>query len=140
MESFKFLKKQQAKTYTIFTVISILLTIFMLSNLETFVNKEVAYLFVVILSSISMWISIKKASREFEKIIIDDEEIRFFFINKMKAPLILPKNKIKIDIYDSKIEFYNLIKDNLIGRVYKNRIIGIQKWNNLIKELSHLNV
>ena len=54
----------------------------------------------------------------------------------MKTPLILSKKEVKIDLYNDKIEFQNLITNSFIGRAYKNRILEPEKWNELIESIN----
>ena len=138
MKSYKFLNKQQAKTYSTFTIISVILAIIIFTNLDTFFNKSFAYLLVTIISSISIIFSIKQAGKGFTEIIIEDEKIKFFYLNKMKTPLILLKKEVKIDLDNDKIEFYNLVTNNFIGRAYKNRIVESMKWNKLIEDIDNI--
>lgn len=133
MKSYKFLNKQQAKTYSIFTIISVILAIIIFSNLGTFLNKSFAYLLLSILSFISIMVSIKQASSQFSEIIIEEEKIKFFYLNKMKAPLVLLKKQVKMDIHSNKIEFQNLITNSSIGRAYRNRLVESDKWDELIE-------
>tara|TARA_B100000768_G_scaffold110141_1_gene102110 strand:+ start:18 stop:434 length:417 start_codon:yes stop_codon:yes gene_type:complete len=132
MKSFKFVNKQQAKTYSIFTIISVILAIFIFSNLDTFINKHVAYLLVTILSFISIMVSVKKAGKEFVEIVIENESVKFYYFNKMKAPFIISKREISISLENDKLEFKNLKSGEFIGRVYKNRIEEVAKWDDLL--------
>lgn len=136
MQVFRFFNKQQTKTYMVFTIISIVLSIFIFSNLDShYINIHLAYLFVVILSFISIMYSIKQASRSFEEIIIEEKSIKFYFFNKMKKPISTFIDELDIQQDNNKITIKNKESKELIGEAFKNRLENIEKWDELINLL-----
>jgi len=135
MKSYKFYNKQDVKMYTIFTILGVILSITIFSNMmDSSLKRSFAYLFVTILSFISIMVSIKQSSKQFSEIVIDDEKIKFYFQNKMKSPLTLPKKEVAIINYDDIVEFRDL-SNNFIGKAYKNKIVESEKWNELCESI-----
>lgn len=132
MKSFKFRIKQEAKTYTIFTFVAIVLSVFIFAGLNTYIDKYEAYLLVSILSFVSIMVAIRKANFGFKEISIEDETVKFYFLNKNKISLTIPKSSISVIIDENRIEFKFRDTDKLIGRAYKNRIIEPLKWDDLM--------
>lgn len=132
MKAFRFKNKQQTNTYTIYTLIAAALSIFIFSGLDIYINKQVAYLLVTILSSISIMSAIRKANKEFEEIMIHENVIKFYFQNKIKEPLIIPKSKVSTLVLNETIEFSNEESKKVIGIAHKSKIESERDWENLI--------
>ena len=116
MQAFRFSNKQQAKTYTIFTIISIIIGVFIFSSLDRLaISSSFAYLIVTILAFISLMISIKKASRTFAEIIIDENKISFYFANKHKDKIVMDLNKVSLIENEHLIEIREKHTDVSIG-------------------------
>lgn len=132
MKAFRFKNKPQTNTYTIYTLIAVALSIVIFSGLDIYINKQVAYLLVTILSSISLYSAIKKAGKEFEEIMIQENDIKFYFQNKMKEPLTIPRAKVSAIFLEDTIEFSNEELKKIIGRAYKNKLENEEDWESLI--------
>lgn len=128
MKVFRFSNKQQNNTYLIFTIISAILAIVILLNLDVNFNKQIAYLLVSVLSFISIMVSIKEAGKEFLEITISDDLVKFTFRNKKKGNLSILKEDLLVDVEEEKVEFKNRKTNELIGKSYKNRIIEKEEW------------
>lgn len=128
---FRFKNKQQTNTYTVYTLIGVALSILIFSGLDVFINKQVAYLLVTILSSISIMSAIRKANNEFEEIIIQENEIKFYFQNKMKEPLTISKMEIFVKVLEDTIELKNKETENTIGKAHKNKLENQYDWDKL---------
>lgn len=133
MKAFRFKNKQQTSSYTIYTLIAVVLSIFILSNMDIYINKPVAYLLVSVLSSVSLLAAIKKASKEFEEIAFQENNIKFYFQNKMKQPLSFKKLEVSTVILDDTIEFTDIKLDKLIGKAHKIKLEEGYDWNELLK-------
>jgi hypothetical protein len=132
MKAFRFKNKPQTNTYTIYTLIAVALSIFIFSGLDIYINKQVAYLLVTILSSISIYSAIKKAGKEFEEIMVIENDIKFYFHNKMKEPLIIPKAKVSAIVSEGTIEFSNAESKKIIGTAYKDKLENESDWEGLV--------
>ncbi len=133
MKAIRFTNKRQTKSFTIFTAIAIILSILIFSNLDVYINKQIAYFLITILSFFSILSAVKKAGKEFEEIIIDEENLKFYFQNKMKDSLLVSKSQISITmINDSIIDIKNKTSKKLIGRVNKNNLENITDWDVLL--------
>lgn len=140
MRAFRFSTKGQAKTYTFFTIISVIIGVFIFSNLDNFtISSSLAYLIVSIISFISIMVSIKKASRTFEEIIIDGNKVSFYFANKLKDKVVIDIDGISSIEKENLIEIRERQTDVFIGRGYKNRIEDKDKWDLLLKCLKNNN-
>lgn len=130
---FKFSNKQQFNsTYFIFTLIAFLLGLMILDNWGTSFYKESSRLLVSILAFISIMVSIKQASKEFLEISIDGDTVSFKFRNKKKKNITFLKKQLSVIVREDKLEFTNKLDNELVGRVFKNRIIEQEDWSNLI--------
>jgi hypothetical protein len=132
MKAFRFKNKPQTNTYTIYTLIAVALSISIFSGLNLYINKQVAYLLVTILSSISIYSAIKKAGKEFEEIMIQESDIKFYFQNKMKEPISIPKTKISVKLVSDILEFENKETKKIIGQAHKNKLENEGDWEVLI--------
>lgn len=141
MQAFKFSNKQQPKTYTIFTIISIIIGIFIFWSLDNLkISSSFAYLIVTIISFISIMMSIKKAGKTFKEIIVDENEVSFYFLNQLKDKRVIDVNKIKLIEKDSFIEIIEKDTRISIGIGYKNRIENKDKWDLLLECLKNNNL
>ena len=123
MKVFKFSNKQQAKTYTFFTILSVVAGIYIFSSLDKLmISPSVAYLLVAILSFVSIMVSIKKAGKIFEEIIVDEGKVEFSFANKMKDKLRTEVGKIILIESNDKLKVKDKETGVLIGVAFKNRI------------------
>ena len=132
MKVFKFKNKQQTDTYTIYTVIAAVLSIFIFFNLNIYINKAVAYLLVTIVSSLSILFSMKKASKEFVEISFQENNIKFNFLNKLKEPISVCKSEISAVILDDSIEFTNVPLGKIIGIAYKFKLEEGSDWDEFL--------
>ncbi len=140
MQEFKFSTKGQAKTYGVFTVISAIIAIFVFSNwYGVNISSSVAFLIASIISFISLMMSIKKASKTFEEIIIDGNKVSFYFANKLKDNIIKDIDNISSIEKENHIEIIERHTNVFIGRGYKNRIEDKDKWDLLLKCLKNNN-
>ncbi len=134
MKTFEFKQQQQQNIiYYLFTVIGGIIAIIILSNgMDNSFKRTIYYGIVSIISFISIMINIKQASKEFIKIEIEDESIKFLFRNRNKKALYILKSEISILVFNERIEYKKKAKKELIGIAYKNRIADIEKWMDLI--------
>lgn len=134
MQVFKFSKKEQVNVFSIFMTISICLGILLFldwNNLNLHVST--AFLVVSLISFVSLISSVKKANKTFKKIIVENDKVVFYFLNKMKDKLTLNVNQFRIDVKDDFMEVRD-IKGDIIGKAYKNRI-NKEEWVSLISLL-----
>lgn len=134
MKNFRFRNKPQTKAYTIYTLIAVVLSILIFSGLDIHISKQMAYLLATTLSFISILSAVKKAGKEFEEIIFQQDDIKFYFYNKMKDPLVIPKTKVSALILDGNaIELTNNETQKVIGQAFKNKLENTEDWEDLIK-------
>ena len=134
MIAFRFSTKGQAKTYTFFTILSAIFAILIFSSLDKLlISSELAYFIVAILSGISAIVSIKKAGKTFEEIILEEHTVTFYFANKMKEKMKTTIADIEVVLNDDFMEIHDSKVNKLIGRAYKNRIEDKSKWQDLVQ-------
>lgn len=133
MKTFRFLHEKYLNSYSIYTLIAVALSIFIFIGLNIYISKAFAYLLVSILSFCSIMTAVRKASREFEEIVINEGNIKFYFQNKMKEPLSIAKSEISIVIVDDSIVFTNIKSGKLIGKAYKIKLEQGYDWEELLK-------
>ncbi len=138
MKVYKFQNKQQAKVYAIFTVIGMALSIIIFSSLDIYIDASIASLLISILGVISITVSIKNASKEFEEIKIDENNVKLYFINKLKKPLEIQKSDLYVENIKEQLVYKKLTTSEFIGRVYKNRLEEPEKWHQLIESFKLL--
>ncbi len=136
MRAFRFKNKPQTNTYTIYTLIAVGLSIFIFSGLDVYINKQIAYLLVAILSFISIMSAVKKAGKGFEEIIVQENDIKFYFNNKMKEPLLISKTMVSVLFSEDNVEFTNNESKKVIGYAYKSKLENQDDWEELIKYIN----
>lgn len=132
MKAIRFKNKSQTNTYNRYTIIAVVLSILIFSGLDVYINKQVAYLLVTILSAFSIYSAIKKASKEFEEIIINESSMKFYFQNKMKEPISISKENIAISIDGEIIKFDNVETKQIIGQANKSKLENDSDWETLL--------
>ncbi len=139
MKAFRFSHKPQLKVYILFTILALAFSILIFTKLNQYVNIRLLFLFSSIASSISMYITIKKASKEFEEIMILEDEIKFYFQNKMKDPILLSKKNVKVTVLEDKIEFIKIDSSKIIGTAHKNKLENSEEWKKLVLSVNTAN-
>ena len=140
MQAFKFSTRGQAKTYTIFTVISVLIGIFVFSDFHDLtISSSVAFLIAIIISFISLMISVKKANKTFEEIIIDEKKVSFYFSNKIKDKIVMDIDTVSLIEKENLIEIIEEKTGVSIGIGYKNRIENSERMEVLINCFNNTN-
>jgi len=141
MQTFRFSKKQQPRTYTVFTIISIIVGIIVFWSLDNLkISSSLAYLMVTIISFISIMMSIKKANKTFEEIIIDGNKVSFSFASKIKNKIVKDLNSVILIEKEDLLEVKEKDSEVSIGVGYKNRIENSEILEELIKcfNVSHI--
>lgn len=134
MQTFRFSKKQQPRTYTVFTIISIIVGIIVFWSLDNLkISSSLAYLMVTIISFISIMMSIKKANKTFEEIIIDGNKVSFSFASKIKNKIVKDLNSVILIEKEDLLEVKEKDSEVSIGVGYKNRIENSEILEELIK-------
>ena len=140
MQAFKFSTRGQAKTYTIFTVISVLIGIFVFSDFHDLtISSSVAFLIAIIISFISLMISVKKANKTFEEIIIDEKKVSFYFSNKIKDKIVMDIDTVSLIEKENLIEIIEEKTGVSIDIGYKNRIENSERMEVLINCFNNTN-
>ncbi|TAE61708.1 MAG: hypothetical protein EAY68_09705 [Bacteroidetes bacterium] len=137
MKIIKFKRKSRDSSYNIYTFLAVLLSIFIFSGLNIYINKPVAYLLVTTLSACSIYSAIKKASEQWESILLDETEIKFYFQNRMKEPLRISKKDLLVSIDNEKIKFDNVNTKMTIGQTSKTDFESDCDWDTLILYLKN---
>ncbi|MCJ0743671.1 hypothetical protein [Pedobacter montanisoli] len=136
MRVFRF-KRIKTGAYTAYTVIAVILSIFIFTGLNMYINKPIAYLLVSIMSLISILLAVKKAGKEFEEIVIfEDDKLKFYFQNRMREPLIISKSEISLTILEDEVEFKTSNTDKFIGKAYKVNLEADYSWEDFIQGIS----
>ena len=136
MKVFKFSKKTQTKLFTGLTLVAVIFSILIFSSIDRLIiNQGVALLIVSVFSFVSLLLSIRKASKIFEEIIIHEENIRFYFVNKAKKNLEMKRSEIKVIVHKDIIEIVDLSTNQLIGKAYQNKIEDPDLWERLRMDL-----
>lgn len=80
MKGIKFKYKNMNKPYSYFSIIGIILSVFLFTSLDKgLISPSLGYFIVSIISSYLLFKSIKKASKLIEEIIFDSQSIEFVF-------------------------------------------------------------
>src|SRR5699024_9542216 len=133
MQTFRFSKKQQPRTYTVFTIISIIVGIIVFWSLDNLkISSSLAYLMVTIISFISIMMSIKKENKTFEEIIIDGNKVSFSFASKIKNKIVKDLNSVILIEKEDLLEVKEKDSEVSIGVGYKNRIENSEILEELI--------
>lgn len=136
MKVFRFSRKEQVKLFTGLTIVSVIFSIILFASLDhMIINQSIALLIVSIFSFISLQMSIKKASKVFEEIIIHEDNIKFYFVNKAKKSLEKKLSEILVKDNSEYIEIFDVSSNQLIGKAYKNKIEKPDMWPRLREEL-----
>jgi len=136
MNAFRFKNKPQTNTIIIYTSIAGVLSILIFTGFDIYINKQMAYLLASILSFISVMSAIKKAGKEFEEIIVRENDFKFYFGNKMKEPLLISKTKVSAFLSGNNVKFTNNESKKIIGYAYKSKLENEGDWDELIKYIN----
>jgi len=136
MNAFRFKNKPQTNTIIINTSIAGVLSILIFTGFDIYINKQMAYLLASILFFISAMSAIKKAGKEFEEIIVRENDFKFYFGNKMKEPLLISKTKVSALLSENNIKFTNNESKKIIGYAYKSKLENEGDWDELIKYIN----
>lgn len=134
MKAFRFSTKGQAKNYSVLTIINVLIAVVIFLNIDSlYINRRAAFLIVSLASLFSIILAIKKASKMFEEIILEEHTVTFYFANKMKEKMKTTIADIEVVLNDDFMEIHDSKVNKLIGRAYKNRIEDKSKWQDLVQ-------
>ncbi|PRY48546.1 hypothetical protein B0I27_1145 [Arcticibacter pallidicorallinus] len=134
MNIFKFQNKQKIN-YTLLSIITGIMGIMVISNLQLDVNKYFIYFVISIASFCSTLLSIRKASVEIEEILIQEEVLTLRFFNKMKSEISISKSGVEIEPTADEIIMRNAETGKLIGIADKRKIDNQDSWERLTKLL-----
>lgn len=100
--------------------------------MDVLINRSVAALLIAIFGGISAILTIKRLSKEFEEIIIEEgEKIKLYFFNKAKRPKVTTRAELQVKAGKETLEFREKETEAFIGRVYKNRMEEPERWEEL---------
>ncbi len=139
MESFRFSQKRNKKisNYAIGIIAGMVLSILIFRNTDIGINKPLMYLIISVVSLISILSAAKKAAKEFEEIIIEGSQVKFYFLNKMKDMLKLDRSDVLAKVDGEKVEFLYKSTGLSIGSSNKEKMEESERWDNL---LAHFDV
>ena len=136
MKVYRFKSTVTQTSLAISTAIGVVISFFIFNNTDIYISKEAAYLVVSLLSLASVWLSIKRAGKEFEEVLIfDNEEVKLFFHNKMKTPITLSKRQIDLIVSEDKVEFFRRNENIFVGRAIKTALEGGYDWSDFLASI-----
>ena len=135
MKAFRFKKNNstEIKNYSVAVIFGIVISVFLFSGIDVVINPSILYLIAAIVSLIAIMLAIKKAGKEFEEILIEEEHVTFYFSNKMKDPISVEKQNLITRIDGDKIEFEHKLNGSIIGASNRRNIENSSKWNELLE-------
>jgi hypothetical protein len=135
MKAYRFNHKSQTQTYSFLTVVAVVLGFFILMGMEEYkLSKEVAYLIVVALSGVSVLSAIKKASKRIEEVMIEEDVYTFYFMNKLKSSVKIPRKKVSVVVDKDFVEFKYLTGE-FIGRAERSALEKSYSWEDLLENI-----
>lgn len=135
MQVFEFSIKEQTNIFSVFTTVGISIGVLLFFDWQNLnLHASTAFFVVTLISFISLIKEIKKANKTFRKIIVDENKVDLYFSNKMKDKIILNMDEFFITEKADSIEFINS-QEEIIGKVYKNRLKIKEEWIVLISLL-----
>lgn len=139
MKGIKFKYKNMNKPYSYFSIIGIILSVFLFTSLDKgLISPSLGYFIVSIISSYLLFKSIKKASKLIEEIIFDSQSIEFVFLNKMKNRYNTKIENILVIIKDDSFEFKELSSGFKIGSVLKSSLLNDGQLSELLGKIDNV--
>ena len=132
-------ERQNNLKFNLITLATAVVAITILLSIDVKINKHLLYLVFSIIGFIHTMKLIKTASGKFEKIMIQDDSIKLYFFNKMKKPVVTPKNRLIVSVTEEEIILKNTETNLIIGRVLKLEMIDNSKWDTLLTQLADCN-
>ncbi len=135
MEIFKFYnKKRQIKSNLFLGAVSLFTVLGVFSVLGNIFNP-IVILIASLSSFVSVMVLLKKAGMEFEEILFDKGLIRLSFQNRLKSPVEVKMDEIKISLFVSKIDIILKKDGKLIGNAIKESLRNEEEWQTLVQRL-----
>ncbi|GCD80897.1 hypothetical protein [Schleiferia thermophila] len=135
MKAYRFNHKSQTQTYSFLTVVAVVLGFLIFMGMEEYnLSKEVAYLIVVALSGVSVLSAIKKASKRIEEVMIEEDVYTFYFMNKLKSSVKIPRKKVSVVVDKDFVEFKYLTGE-FIGRAERSALEKSYSWEDLLENI-----
>lgn len=135
MKAYRFKHKSQTQTYSFLTVVAAVLGFFIFMGMEEYnLIKEIAYLIVVALSGVSILSAMKKASKLIEEVMIEEDVYTFYFMNKLKSSVKVPRKDVSVVVDKEFIEFKYLTGE-FIGRAERSALEKSYRWEDLLENV-----
>jgi hypothetical protein len=136
MEAFRFQNRNRRKKVTGISIIISLFSVFVIIGFFGKTFKPLTFFLAAVISFIGIMFQIRKASFEFEELLIYDEYLKLYHQNKMKLPIEAKINELVIEISSDKITISSNKDQKLLGYALKESIESQDKWDILVKLLT----
>ncbi|WP_417601712.1 hypothetical protein [Owenweeksia hongkongensis] len=114
MKVYSFKRK---KSLNIFSLLTVLLGMFIVFGMNQWnIGFSYVYLFVSVFSYIYVRKSAKKARERFEKIVVNEREVTFYFENKLKEKLVMQVSDVCFKNNEEAFEIQSKGDKELVGK------------------------